>query len=152
MLFRREDFFAAGGWRAERSYTMDLDLWMRLLQFGEFLGLPEPLAAFRIARRDVGRRPVNRRAAFLIDEIAETDTLFGARHRTGSESSLFPDRPAARDGRGAGDPPLTAVTARRARPSGRAFAGSSGIVRARQERVDADRRQPVVIAEHLRMP
>jgi hypothetical protein len=27
---------------------MDLDLWLRLLQYGEFLGLPETLAAFRI--------------------------------------------------------------------------------------------------------
>ena len=29
---------------------MDLDLWMRLLQCGEFLGLPETLAAFRIGQ------------------------------------------------------------------------------------------------------
>ena len=48
VLFRREDFAAAGGWRPERSLIMDLDLWMRLVQYGEFLGLPEPLAAFRI--------------------------------------------------------------------------------------------------------
>ncbi len=48
VLFRREDFVAAGGWRAERQHIMDLDLWMRLLQYGEFLGLPETLAAFRI--------------------------------------------------------------------------------------------------------
>lgn len=49
VLFRREDFVAAGGWRAERRFIMDLDLWMRLLQYGEFLGLPETLAAFRIS-------------------------------------------------------------------------------------------------------
>jgi glycosyltransferase involved in cell wall biosynthesis len=48
VLFRREDFVAAGGWRAERQHIMDLDLWMRLLQYGEFLGLPETVAAFRI--------------------------------------------------------------------------------------------------------
>jgi glycosyltransferase involved in cell wall biosynthesis len=47
VLFRREDFFAVGGWRADRTYIMDLDLWLRLLQYGEFLGLPETLAAFR---------------------------------------------------------------------------------------------------------
>ncbi|MDT7576331.1 MAG: hypothetical protein QOH17_2664, partial [Pseudonocardiales bacterium] len=44
VLFRREDFMAAGGWRADRNHIMDLDLWMRLLQHGEFLGLPETLA------------------------------------------------------------------------------------------------------------
>lgn len=48
VMFRREDFAAAGGFRTERQHIMDLDMWMRLLQYGEFLGLPEPLAAFRI--------------------------------------------------------------------------------------------------------
>lgn len=48
VLFRREDFTAAGGFRAQRQHIMDLDMWMRLLQYGEFLGLPETLAAFRI--------------------------------------------------------------------------------------------------------
>jgi hypothetical protein len=32
---------------------MDLDLWLRLLQLGDFLGLPEALAAFRIGRDSV---------------------------------------------------------------------------------------------------
>jgi hypothetical protein len=50
VLFRREHYFAVGGWRPERRWVMDLDLWMRLLQHGEFLGLPETLAAFRIGR------------------------------------------------------------------------------------------------------
>ena len=50
VLFRREHYYAAGGWRPERRWVMDLDLWMRLLQYGEFLGLPETLAAFRVGR------------------------------------------------------------------------------------------------------
>jgi glycosyltransferase involved in cell wall biosynthesis len=53
VLFRREHYFAAGGWRPERRHAMDLDLWMRLLQWGEFLGLPETLAAFRIAQQSL---------------------------------------------------------------------------------------------------
>lgn len=32
---------------------MDLDLWTRLLQCGVFLGLPETLAAFRVARQSL---------------------------------------------------------------------------------------------------
>ena len=48
VLFRREHYFAVGGWRPEWRWVMDLDLWLRLLQYGEFLGLPETLAAFRI--------------------------------------------------------------------------------------------------------
>src|SRR6185369_15834404 len=50
VLFRRDDFAAACGWRSDLPHVEDLDLWMRLLQYGEFLGLPETLAAFRIGR------------------------------------------------------------------------------------------------------
>ena len=48
VLFRRDDFAAAGCWRTDKPSVLDLDLWMRLLQYGEFLGLPESLAAYRI--------------------------------------------------------------------------------------------------------
>jgi hypothetical protein len=50
VLFRREHYFAVGGWRPDHRFVMDLDLWIRLLQQGEFLGLPEALAAFRIGQ------------------------------------------------------------------------------------------------------
>jgi glycosyltransferase involved in cell wall biosynthesis len=76
VLFRREDFFATGGWRGDRTYTMDLDLWMRLLQFGEFLGLPEPLAASRMAQASAEeRQAVAAEQKLLLDEIAGTDTF-----------------------------------------------------------------------------
>ena len=52
-LFRREHYFAVGGWRPERRHAMDLDLWMQLLRCGEFLGLPERLAAFRVAQQSL---------------------------------------------------------------------------------------------------
>ncbi len=53
VLFRRGHFLAVGGWRADHTLVMDLDLWMRLLECGEFLGLPETLSAFRIRRGSV---------------------------------------------------------------------------------------------------
>ncbi len=53
VLFRREQFDAAGGWRADRTVTTDIDLWMRLLRHGDLLGLPACLAAFRIGRSTV---------------------------------------------------------------------------------------------------
>lgn len=53
VLFRREHFLAAGGWQTDRPYLLDLDLWMRLLRHGGFLGLPEALAAFRIGTDSV---------------------------------------------------------------------------------------------------
>jgi glycosyltransferase involved in cell wall biosynthesis len=81
VLFRREDFFAAGGWRADRSHILDLDLWMRLLQYGEFLGLPEPLAAVRVIGRPASGDDAERRAdqrAALMDELGDS-TLFQVR-------------------------------------------------------------------------
>jgi glycosyltransferase involved in cell wall biosynthesis len=47
-LFRRDTFLAVGGFRAQRDLIMDLDLWMRLLRRGGFVGCAETLAAFRI--------------------------------------------------------------------------------------------------------
>jgi glycosyltransferase involved in cell wall biosynthesis len=48
VLFRRADYVSVGGWHGDRRWVMDLDLWIRLLARGHFLGLAEPLAAFRV--------------------------------------------------------------------------------------------------------
>jgi glycosyltransferase involved in cell wall biosynthesis len=48
VLFRRADYEAVGGWHPDRQWAMDLDLWIRLLSCGRFLGLAETLAAFRV--------------------------------------------------------------------------------------------------------
>ena len=53
VMFRAADYAAVGGWSPLRPFTMDLDLWMRLLRCGEFLGLPEVLAAFRIGTQSM---------------------------------------------------------------------------------------------------
>lgn len=52
-MFRRDDFHAVGGWQAGNPYLLDLDLWIRLLQRGKFLGLRDTLAAFRIGTASV---------------------------------------------------------------------------------------------------
>jgi len=54
VLVRREALLGAGGWRDDLTPVRDLDMWMRLLQSGDFMGLPEPLAAVRVIR-DGGR-------------------------------------------------------------------------------------------------
>ena len=53
VLFRKEHYAAVGGWHPERRHAMDLDLWMRLLRHGDFLGLPDALAAFRVAQQSL---------------------------------------------------------------------------------------------------
>lgn len=47
-LFRREHFDAVGGFDPQWHFTMDLALWIRLLEHGAFFGMRESLAAFRI--------------------------------------------------------------------------------------------------------
>jgi glycosyltransferase involved in cell wall biosynthesis len=53
MLFRREHFEQAGGFDGDQVFTMDLDMWVRLLEHGDFLGLSETLAGFRLAQGSV---------------------------------------------------------------------------------------------------
>lgn len=75
VLFRRRDFDAVGGWRADRHLVMDLDLWLRLLQCGDFLGQPEALAAFRIGRgtvSDENEQAIYEQQLALIAELAQT--------------------------------------------------------------------------------
>lgn len=47
VMFRRRDFDAVGGFDGELVFPMDLDLWVKLLGHGDFIGMPETLAAFR---------------------------------------------------------------------------------------------------------
>ena len=48
-MFRRTDFDRCGGFRPVTSFLSELDLWVRLLDRGEFYGVPDTLAAFRNA-------------------------------------------------------------------------------------------------------
>lgn len=68
VLFRRDKFLSAGWWHDTDPAVVDLDLWMRLLQYGDFLGLPEPLAAARIDRDAKGDAGTHARRA-LLDEL-----------------------------------------------------------------------------------
>jgi glycosyltransferase involved in cell wall biosynthesis len=72
-MFRREDFDAVGGWQAGNPYMNDLDLWVRLLRRGKFLGLRDTLAAFRIAGGSVtagGDREMYDAHRALVDDLA----------------------------------------------------------------------------------
>ncbi|TDO18481.1 GT2 family glycosyltransferase [Mycobacterium sp. BK086] len=48
VMFRRSDFDRCGGFTGPNLFTLDMDLWTRLLGFGHFYGMPETLAAYRI--------------------------------------------------------------------------------------------------------
>ncbi|GAA4660740.1 glycosyltransferase [Amycolatopsis dongchuanensis] len=49
-LFRRLDFDAVGGFDGRWKFPMDLALWVRLLERGDFYGMRQSVAAFRISR------------------------------------------------------------------------------------------------------
>ncbi|MFC4947687.1 glycosyltransferase [Pseudonocardia sp. GCM10023141] len=78
VLFRREDFFNAGGWRSDRGSVADLDLWMRLLQYGEFVGLDETLGGFRLqsgTAATMGRKATAAEQREYVRELTEYSTF-----------------------------------------------------------------------------
>lgn len=56
VLFRRADYLAVGGWHPSRRWAMDLDLWVRLLQCGDFFGMPDTLASFRVGLQSLSAK------------------------------------------------------------------------------------------------
>jgi glycosyltransferase involved in cell wall biosynthesis len=77
-LFRRADYAAVGGWHPHRRWAMDLDLWVRLLQCGDFLGLPQTLAAFRVGSHSLSA--ANEASIYddqraIMDQVAATPRL-----------------------------------------------------------------------------
>jgi glycosyltransferase involved in cell wall biosynthesis len=47
-MFRRDDFDRCGGFDGDLLFVMDMDLWIRLLHRGDFVGVPRALASFRV--------------------------------------------------------------------------------------------------------
>lgn len=62
VLFRRDHFDAAGGFDGRWRFPLDLHLWTRLLEHGDFYGMRDSLAAFRVGRGSLSARA--RRASY----------------------------------------------------------------------------------------
>jgi glycosyltransferase involved in cell wall biosynthesis len=56
VMFRRSHFDAVGGFDPSLLFPMDLRLWVDLLRHGDFVGLPEPMAAFRASTDSLSSR------------------------------------------------------------------------------------------------
>jgi glycosyltransferase involved in cell wall biosynthesis len=56
VMFRRDDFLHSGGFRDELLFLSDADLWLRLLHYGDFYGIPRTLASFRFGSTTVSAR------------------------------------------------------------------------------------------------
>jgi glycosyltransferase involved in cell wall biosynthesis len=48
-MFRRRDFNLCGEWGTDLPFLSELDVWVRLLRYGSFYGVPSTLASFRIS-------------------------------------------------------------------------------------------------------
>lgn len=47
-LFKKEDFIDVGGFNEKYEFTLDIDLWIRLLEKGNLYFIEEPLGSFRV--------------------------------------------------------------------------------------------------------
>ncbi len=61
-LCSREVLLAVGGYSLDQTYMVDLDLWMRMLDRGNLVYLPEPLCTFRVSRRSWSSRLARQQA------------------------------------------------------------------------------------------
>ena len=90
VLFRRSAFEAAGGFPEDVAFfVLDVAAWVRLLEHGDFLGLPETLVGFRVnpgsSSRSLGGRAEVAQRAFVRAlrrdnqaDVRTSDVLLGA--------------------------------------------------------------------------
>ena len=50
VMLRREVLEAAGGWHGHDGYVIDLRTYLRVLEHGDLVAVPESLASFRVSR------------------------------------------------------------------------------------------------------
>lgn len=83
VMFRRADFDAIGGFNGALLFPMDLDLWLGLLNHGDFVGLPEPRAAFRASTGSLSsqRQRVQYDEQLQLTSRIAHDPRWGVRHR-----------------------------------------------------------------------
>ena len=87
VLFRRSAVEAVGKFTARLPYVIDLDYWVRLLQFGEAIYCDKPLACFRVSPRQWSVAIAGRQAHDFIHLIS-THSAFDE-HRNNSLLMLF---------------------------------------------------------------
>lgn len=67
IMFRRDRFIEAGGYRSEAEYWEDLDLYFRLAELGRILVVPEVLTSVRHARTSTRLRDDRERVENAVD-------------------------------------------------------------------------------------
>lgn len=73
VMFRRDELRAAGGWHGRDGYVIDLRTYLRVLERGDLVAVPEALASFRVSREQWSvqlQREQSRQVEELFDEMA----------------------------------------------------------------------------------
>lgn len=73
VMFRRDALTAVGGWHGHHGYVIDLRTYLRVLERGDMVALPESLAAFRVSRQQWSvrlQREQARQVAALLEEAS----------------------------------------------------------------------------------
>lgn len=78
IMFRRADFLAVGGYRAEAEYWEDLDLYFRMADRGRLLVVPEILASVRHATTSTRLRDDSDRVENAVDTMYRAVAAFRA--------------------------------------------------------------------------
>ncbi|MDQ1444665.1 MAG: hypothetical protein QOI20_1129 [Acidimicrobiaceae bacterium] len=63
VMLRRSALLAAGPFRDDFGYMIDVDMWARVLRHGDVVAIREPLAEFRLARSSWSREAARRQSA-----------------------------------------------------------------------------------------
>lgn len=74
VMFRRDALIAAGGWHGQDGYVIDLRTYLRVLEHGDLVAVPESLASFRVSREQWSvrlRREQSRQVDGLLEEAAD---------------------------------------------------------------------------------
>ena len=118
LMVRRAHFDAVGGFDGRLVFPMDLDLWVRLLRHGDFVGLPETMAAFRASTTSLSSersrkqydeaRELTRRIA--ADPAWQVSTLDGIIGRVGAPFAMLRREIVFRAAGGAGRGLMTRLT------------------------------------------
>lgn len=94
-MFRRGDFHTAGGYRKEFYFAQDLDLWLRLAEFGEHYLVPQPLYTARLDEHSISglyreEQDILTRIA-LTAAVARRQGLSEAEHLSEAARVVTPD-------------------------------------------------------------
>ncbi|HET7690657.1 MAG TPA: glycosyltransferase family A protein [Nocardioidaceae bacterium] len=73
VMFRRDALRAVGGWQGQDGYVIDLRTYLRVLELGDLVAVPEVLASFRVSGRQWSvrlQREQSRQVEALFEEVA----------------------------------------------------------------------------------